>query len=116
MSTEEVGLEDRGEPVTASRQQEIAAEHARVVHERIQRPVLAPDGREQMADGMAYMRARYRAKKFFAYFQAFSNTYAPVEKLRALYDEAISFSDVVGLDKDCGQLLIQGRPEASCLV
>ena len=54
--------------------------------------------REQMADGMAYMRARYRAKKFFAYFQAFSNTYAPVEKLRALYDEAISFPDVVGLD------------------
>ena len=54
--------------------------------------------REQMADGIAYMRARYRAKKFFAYFQAFSNTYAPVEKLRALYDEAISFPDVVGLD------------------
>jgi len=54
--------------------------------------------REQMADGIAYMRARYRAKKFFAYFQAFSNTYAPVEKLRALYDEAIAFPDVVGLD------------------
>jgi radical SAM protein (TIGR01212 family) len=54
--------------------------------------------REQMADGMAYMRARYRAKKFFAYFQAFSNTYAPAEKLRALYDEAISLPDVVGLD------------------
>ena len=54
--------------------------------------------REQMADGIAYMRARYRAKKFFAYFQAFSNTYAPVEKLRALYDEAISLPDVVGLD------------------
>ena len=54
--------------------------------------------REQMADGIAYMRARYRAKKFFAYFQAFSNTYAPVEKLRALYDEAISFPNVVGLD------------------
>jgi len=54
--------------------------------------------REQMADGIAYMQQRYRAKKFFAYFQAFSNTYAPVEKLRALYDEAISFPDVVGLD------------------
>jgi len=54
--------------------------------------------REQMAEGIAYMRARYRAKKFFAYFQAFSNTYAPVEKLRAVYDEAIAFPDVVGLD------------------
>jgi len=53
--------------------------------------------REQMAEGIAHMRARYRAKKFFAYFQAFSNTYAPIARLRALYDEAISFPDVVGL-------------------
>ena len=38
--------------------------------------------REQMSDGIAYMRRRYKAGKFFAYFQAFSNTYAPVETLR----------------------------------
>jgi hypothetical protein len=53
--------------------------------------------REQMADGIAYMRRRFHAKKFMAYFQAFSNTYAPVERLRALYDEAAAFPDVVGL-------------------
>ena len=53
--------------------------------------------REQMAEGIAHMRARYRAKKFFAYFQAFSNTYAPIARLRALYDEAVSCPDVVGL-------------------
>ncbi|RQW76759.1 MAG: TIGR01212 family radical SAM protein, partial [Geobacter sp.] len=34
---------------------------------------------------------------FIAYFQAYSNTYAPVERLRSLYDEALAVSDVVGL-------------------
>ncbi|MCX7678358.1 MAG: TIGR01212 family radical SAM protein [Spirochaetes bacterium] len=34
---------------------------------------------------------------YIAYFQAFTNTYAPVEKLKKLYDSAISFDDVVGL-------------------
>jgi len=53
--------------------------------------------REQMEAGMAFGRRRYKAKKFIAYFQAFSNTYAPVEKLRKLYDEALDFEDVVGL-------------------
>ncbi|MFZ1954068.1 MAG: TIGR01212 family radical SAM protein, partial [Desulfobacterales bacterium] len=37
------------------------------------------------------------AKKFIAYFQSFSNTYAPVPKLRRLYDEALAVDDVVGL-------------------
>jgi len=53
--------------------------------------------REQMVEGMAYMRRRYGAKKFFAYFQAFTNTYAAPEILRAKYDEAVAFPDVVGL-------------------
>lgn len=53
--------------------------------------------REQMADGMDYMGRRYHTRKFFAYFQAFTNTYAPLERLKALYDEAIDFPDVVGL-------------------
>ena len=53
--------------------------------------------REQMADGIAYMRRRFRAVKVFAYFQAFSNTYADVATLRRLYDEAIDFPEVVGL-------------------
>lgn len=53
--------------------------------------------REQMEAGMAFGRRRYKAKKFIAYFQAFSNTYAVVEKLRSLYDEALAFEDAVGL-------------------
>ena len=53
--------------------------------------------REQMEAGIAFGRRRYKAKKFIAYFQAFSNTYAPVEKLKKLYDEALNLEDVVGL-------------------
>ena len=52
---------------------------------------------EQIEDGKEVMRRKYKAEKFMAYFQAFSNTHAPVEKLRYLYDEAISVADVVGL-------------------
>lgn len=37
------------------------------------------------------------ASKYVAYFQTFTNTYAPVEKLRSLYDEALAQDDVVGL-------------------
>lgn len=36
-------------------------------------------------------------KRFIAYFQSFTNTYAPVEKLERLYREAISHEDIVGL-------------------
>ncbi len=51
----------------------------------------------QLQAGKAAMSQRYRAKKFIAYFQSFSNTYAPVERLRTLYEEAMGVVDVVGL-------------------
>ncbi len=40
---------------------------------------------------------RYKAKRFIAYFQSFSNTYAPVETLRTLYHQALADPDVVGI-------------------
>ncbi len=43
------------------------------------------------------MRRKYRAKWFIAYFQPFSNTFAPVPRLRACYDQALAVADVVGL-------------------
>ena len=43
------------------------------------------------------MTRKYRAGKFLAYFQPFSNTYAPPPVLQALYDEALAVIDVVGL-------------------
>jgi len=51
----------------------------------------------QIERGRRYMRKRYRAKKFIAYFQSFTNTYGPLSMLRKFYDEALSYSDVVGL-------------------
>ena len=51
----------------------------------------------QIEDGKEVMRRKYKAERFIAYFQAYSNTYAPVEHLRELYAEALSVSDVVGL-------------------
>ncbi len=51
----------------------------------------------QMEAGLARLARRYKAAKFIAYFQSFSNTYAPVERLRELYDAALAFTQVVGL-------------------
>ncbi len=43
------------------------------------------------------MVRKYKAGKFIAYFQPYSNTYAPVTHLAELYDEALGVADVVGL-------------------
>jgi radical SAM protein (TIGR01212 family) len=40
---------------------------------------------------------RFKAKKFLVYFQSFSNTYAPTDHLKRLYDDALSIEDIVGL-------------------
>jgi radical SAM protein (TIGR01212 family) len=53
--------------------------------------------REQVRRGIASLQKRYQAEHFLAYFQAATNTYAPVEKLRRLYDEALDHPQVVGL-------------------
>ena len=42
--------------------------------------------REQVRRGIALLQKRYGADKFLAYFQAATNTYAPLDKLRRLYD------------------------------
>jgi uncharacterized protein len=52
---------------------------------------------EQLIQGKAVLSKRYKAKRFIAYFQSFSNTYAPIDRLKRLYDEALSIEDVVGL-------------------
>lgn len=51
----------------------------------------------QIEDGKEVMRRKYKAQRFIAYFQAYSNTYASVDRLKALFDEALEVSDVVGL-------------------
>lgn len=58
-----------------------------------------PSLREQVAHGARRAREKYRATKFVVYFQPNTNTYAPVDVLRAKIDEALSAcpEDVVGL-------------------
>ncbi len=51
----------------------------------------------QIEKGKENARGKARNGKYIAYFQAFTGTYAPVEKLRKLYGEAISHPDVVAL-------------------
>lgn len=53
--------------------------------------------REQVRRGITILQGRYRADRFLAYFQAATNTHAPVAKLRRLYDEALDHPQVVGL-------------------
>lgn len=53
---------------------------------------------EQLTEGMAFHQHRSRnLRGYLAYFQAFSNTYAPIEKLHALYEEALSVPGIQGL-------------------
>ena len=51
----------------------------------------------QYAAGRALVSAKWQPSGYIPYFQAHTNTYAPVEKLRALFEEAISLPDAVGL-------------------
>jgi radical SAM protein (TIGR01212 family) len=52
----------------------------------------------QIDQSIKRMQMRYRkCKDFLAYFQPATNTYAPVERLRAVYEEALSHPQVVGL-------------------
>ena len=53
---------------------------------------------QQIDEGIEFHRGRYpRVKHYLAYFQAYSNTYGPLDKLKKLYDEALSHPSVVGL-------------------
>lgn len=53
---------------------------------------------EQIESGRRVIRKRTGAKKYIAYFQAYTNTYADVRELTRLYDEALKEPDVIGLD------------------
>lgn len=53
---------------------------------------------QQIDEGVEFHRRRYRtAEQYLAYFQSFSNTYAPLERLRECYDEALSHPAVAGI-------------------
>ena len=53
---------------------------------------------QQMDEGIEFHKVRYRTTEhYLAYFQSFSNTYAPLDRLRELYEEALSHPSVVGI-------------------
>lgn len=53
---------------------------------------------QQIEEGIEFHRNRYRtASRYLAYFQSFSNTYAPLDHLRKLYDEALTHPEVTGI-------------------
>lgn len=53
---------------------------------------------QQIDEGIWFHRRRYpKVNHYLAYFQSYSNTYAPLERLRVLYEEALSHPSVVGL-------------------
>ncbi len=51
----------------------------------------------QIDDGIARLKRRYDCEHFMAYFQPATNTYAPVERLRPLYEQALAHPEVVAL-------------------
>jgi radical SAM protein (TIGR01212 family) len=52
---------------------------------------------DQIIAGKRALSKRYKAKKFIAYFQSFTNTYGSLDRLKRLYEEALSIDGVVGL-------------------
>ena len=52
---------------------------------------------EQIEAGIKAVSKRFHVKKFIAYFQSFTNTYAPVHQLKRIYEEALSLDEIVGL-------------------
>ncbi len=63
----------------------------------------SPNGRtlqpiaDQIAAGRKVIRKRTGARKYIAYFQAYTNTYKDVSELKKLYDETLSEPDIIGL-------------------
>lgn len=51
----------------------------------------------QLTEGIAFFARKYHSMRYLAYFQAYSNTYAPLDNLSALYEEALNHPQVIGL-------------------
>lgn len=56
-----------------------------------------PSVSEQITEGLANMHNKKTGNRFVAYFQAFTNTYGPIEKLRTLYTQALDHPSIIGI-------------------
>lgn len=52
---------------------------------------------QQLEEGKRFFARKYPDMKYLAYFQAYTNTYASLDRLKALYEEALGVEDVVGI-------------------
>ena len=52
---------------------------------------------EQVEEGISFFHHKYKAQLYLAYFQSYTNTYDSIENLKAIYEEALSYPNVVGL-------------------
>lgn len=52
---------------------------------------------KQIEEGKQFFAHKYTGQKYLAYFQAYSNTYAPLEVLKQKYEEALAYPEIVGL-------------------
>lgn len=59
----------------------------------------------QIQNGVDFFAKKYEAMKFLAYFQAYTNTYAPLDDLKGLYEEALQHPKIVGM-------VISTRPDS----
>ena len=53
--------------------------------------------KQQIYEGIEFFSKKYKTQKYLAYFQAFTNTYAPLADLKKMYEEALTHDDVIGL-------------------
>ena len=61
-------------------------------------PTAGKSIRRQLEQGLSLFHDKKVGQDFIAYFQAYTNTYAPLERLRALFEEAVTLPDAVGLN------------------
>lgn len=59
----------------------------------------------QVQEGIEFFARKYSSMKFLAYFQAYTNTYAPLNELKRLYNEALQHPKIIGL-------VISTRPDS----
>ena len=52
---------------------------------------------EQVEEGITFFHHKYKAQFYLAYFQSYTNTYDSLENLKAIYEEALSYPNVVGI-------------------
>ncbi len=53
--------------------------------------------RQQLEDGIRFFSRKYPTMRYLAYFQAYTNTYGELERLKSMYEEALAVEGVVGL-------------------